>query len=147
MILQSKKSSFKFTECSFSVNKNSKFANFYHNGGKGIKSALELDKCIFTGQLNNNAYFIDGKSIDKKNLLNLIINDCKFPCKLNKVLNPKSKFDLTEIRNNSKEMNKLKFISIFAVLSVALVASIAIVLTKKLNKSNYSNDQKEEIEI
>ena len=138
------KPTFKLSECSFSVDKTSKFSIFYH--GRERKTTLELEKCIFKGDLNDNAYFIDGQ-LNSKNSLKLIIRDCKFPPKLRKVLNPNSKFELVEIKEKTKEMNKMKIISIVSVFGIAAGAILIITIMKKRsNELNYSNGQ-EEIEV
>lgn len=136
MILE-EKSSFKFSECDFVIDKESKVSIFYYGGKSG--TSLELERCTFIGELKNGNYFIDGKLI-YENSPKLIVRNCKFLSNSKHALNLKRKFASFDLEKQEK---KIEIYSIIVSLIIVTVVVIIATIMKKNNHS-YSQDEFEE---
>lgn len=152
-ILQHNSASLAFSDCQFKIDEKMKFS-FYYYGGKGA-TPIQLESCTFYGKLQNGAYFIDGKVINK-NSPKLTIKSCKYSSKFERALNKNNNFASIDIKDQIFEFDELeehfakkkmnaKLISIITVSALAvviiLITTIIIVLKKRINPNKYSSIQ------
>ncbi|KAK8840069.1 hypothetical protein M9Y10_031004 [Tritrichomonas musculus] len=142
------------SDCAFEINEKSMNSVFYLGGNNAPR--IELNNCVFSGKLLDDANHIDGKSISK-NAPKLIVNSCTFDSdykeKLKFIQNKdfisiKIKNQIFEINHVQKEKMMKKNSSlkiIFASFcSLCIVITLLIVIIKKnLNSVKEESDEDE----
>ncbi|KAK8871338.1 hypothetical protein M9Y10_007058 [Tritrichomonas musculus] len=150
--LLDEKHSFSIINCNFDISSDSKYALFYSAGIDGIK--IELENCVFSGDLDDDAHFIDGRLL-KKNSPKLAIKSCKFSSPSNKVFNSSPDNQFVSVNLKEQEFNYelldtrkfYKFIKLTAPASICVIALFLITIFMVVWKmKNYSKNNQNEDE-
>ena len=135
---------FTFSDCSFNVSQNTENAIFYFGEIGG--SSYELHNCNFEGNLNKDAYYIEGE-LSSKNSPKLIVKSCKFESNSKKAFKSMDKNEFISINlkdqvfTNYENVKRNKFswiLTLTTVCAVIAITMIIIIVIKK--KKNYSDD-------
>lgn len=137
------KASFLISDCVFKVEKNSDCSLFYSNDNGLTK--ININHCIFTGNLANGAHFIDGNSLNNINP-NICIKSCKFSVDENKAIKAKFIINKVDLLAENSFPRKMLSTKIILLNSSAIIGVAAIVIAIVFMKRNQHNDNIQSLE-
>lgn len=156
------------SQSNFEIDSTSSCSLYYVRESKKAVS-IDVNDCIFNGDLSKDAHHIDGTSLLKESETpKLRIKSCKFSSDINSALNSKNNdhsnsfasFDISnqeidkkdilsvKLSINNNENNKMKSMMIVSVIFAAFVVAFAFVVrTKKLRDDDKSIDDNDLVDL